>query len=240
MDSRLSADIATQQNAAGAVGKNVQLEASPTADTQAVRLRSLGLLHLAQLTDGLEQGTIDSPVLKRLSRPVELKQLEMLEAELTNQGILPRLRAGVLSLAQHVAQETGVWCWRAERCGVESNSLQFDVEIPRYIIARAGELLAPLSLDTPGPVEPQTGVWRRAAEAPAVAIAELSYLDRFAAYLLGAFYDPANRYQRGLNLVLHVLVGAARAEEEQSSLLCLTLPLSKQAFFHQLKAGKGS
>jgi hypothetical protein len=221
------------------------IELSPV-DQLRGSLRKLGFEHLPELARRQSDGRYESKVLRRLQAPIGLAQVEMLEAELKNQGILPRRLTQSFSLVQIVSQETSMWCWRADRYGSSGAELQFEINLPEYLVARAQELAMSLErddteLDPSDALLKSSGMWRRKVESPASVHEELQYLERFAAYLNGAFDHAANGYQRGLNLVLAVLSCsqlrmAEQREEDARSIFCL--PLKKEEFFQTLKAAK--
>jgi hypothetical protein len=149
---------------------------------------------------------------RRISSPMEIEQLEMLEAELRNQGILPGETEGSGTLSQHALHTASILRWRARRAGIRGNGLHFSVDLPQYLLTRAAELDEQLRRQNDsterqdlGLFVHRSGSWAKAHPALPHLFAELDYLERFAAYLLGAFDESRNTYQQGLNLILRVL-----------------------------------
>lgn len=240
--------VQKQDKFAVEVGKNVppngsgaQVSAAAVDHVWAVASEK-GFSHLFQLRQSFNahNANSESPVSER--EPLGFEQLEMLEAELNNQGILIKNRDYCCSLAQHLEHEANVWRWRAQRFGVDSGTLQFNVDLPRYVLWRAEELINGLDEETLGDIEnhlQRSDAWTLRFERQGTVLAELHYLNGFAAYLSGMFDEASNRYQRGLNLVLKVL--CSKAEEgytevpAQNGSLLITLPIGKREFAALLK-----
>lgn len=162
--------------------------------------------------------------------PVSMSQLEMLEAELNNQGLLSKSRGFSAFLHQRALHETGIWRWRAKRFNLPLDLDSFAIDLPRYIAERAAAITAETDDRRDG--GGKTGFL--GSPGAAALIAELRYLDSFAAYVYGAFDKPKNRYQRGLNLVLRVLSSRHEQSERQEKRL-LILPLTRRTFFNCLR-----
>lgn len=231
------------------VGKNVLLEDTTDCHTEVCRktvweeARGRGLEHLVELKSCLDGDSPPSQIFYRSARPLGFEQLEMLEAELVNQGILVRSKDYCCGLAQHVLHEANIWRWRAQRFGVEGSNLVFNIDLPAYVVYRAEELMcvqheSMFETNLAGQLH-RNDSWWGSLETLGSVIAEIHYLNRFAAYLLGVFDEAANGYQRGLNLVLKVLSREIEQELEveadKSDKLMITLPHSKREFFSRLK-----
>jgi hypothetical protein len=104
------------------------------------------------------------------SRAIGLNELEMLEAELSNQGLIPKYRKNgclrrpssdiepsaraelILSsradscatLAQKASLDAIAWRWRARRSGYKSHEIGFVVDVPNFLLYWAIELSAKL------------------------------------------------------------------------------------------------
>jgi hypothetical protein len=183
--------------------------------------------------------------------PVTIAQLEMLEAELQNQGILPVRGDRTKLLSQFANYEVDLWRWRARRVGSESIEMHFSVDAPRYLIHCALNLLKryeqprgddnAVSEDVSSVMPGASGLieinhsWITHVSSDANLPANLLYLERFATYLLGGYGRALNRFQRGLNVVLRAL-GSPTAPAPGTEAVMLTLPFSRPEFFRALKS----
>ena len=200
--------------------------------------------HLQDLLRAVETETAT-----KADTPMVVATVEMLEAELTNQGILPGLAIGCMSISQNLAHEMNIWRWKARRIGTAHISLIFEVALPHYILERAEKIaLFVAELER----QPDTDsrlyfVQSRHTSTVAFnteeeALSELSYLDAFAAYLTGAFDESENSFQRGLNLILKTLTSRSSesdvtmSADNESIEVRVTLPVSNQHFFRRLKS----
>ncbi len=183
---------------------------------------------------------------ERLQEPLALEQLEMLEAELRNQAILPSLPENTPSLAQAAAVEINLYRWRARRTGVACNKLNFIVDVPRYVASLAVDLTSLLhperfsiTSEEENSRTSQRTTWRTVFTTEDKIRASLEYLELFAAYFKGHFDNPSNGYQRGLNLVLKVLATKQTTESISSVVqenISVCLPI-RQTDFHSLIRG---
>ncbi len=152
----------------------------------------------------------EASVLARpLMHPVEL---EMLEAELENQGFLsapdPRFR-----LSFRLAYECSAFRWRARCYGVSGLPLEFRVNLPRFLLQCANH--AAVNNTDLAPIDGR----------------EMCYLDRFAGYLLGRTITPRNLYDQGMNLVLRVLANPAHQPPNTGrSAVDVVIPTTKFEF----------
>jgi len=204
-------------------------------------LKEQGLKHLSELASRQRDGVYGSNVLRRLQVPLEFSQVEMLEAELKNQGILPNGSGRGYSLTQIGSQESSLWCWRAERYGGKGKTLAFTMLLPEFVVSRAAELIVSADSGESSRQSPSASMHRKKIESPTSMREELNFLERFAAYLCGAYDHAENRYQRGLNLVLQVLscsmLRQSQAEESLDT-LHFCLPITKAEFLTTLKSAK--
>ena len=190
---------------------------------------------------------------------IDADQFEMLEAELQNQGILPRVSNSSYKLSQRASYDAQFWRWRAKRYGAQNVELRFLVDVPKFILSRSEEILEALDNNefAKESAAEQTLLQRASArgESTLNPTSELRYLDQFAAYVMGEFDDSTNRYHQGLNLVLKVLSISTRPPSETGSMvqervenisgvphfrLTATLPLDKEEFFYCLKSTRNS
>ena len=170
---------------------------------------------------------------------LELEQLEMLEAELRNQGILPSPDAPAIGLSQHALHSASILRWRARRAGVAGDTLNFRIDVPRYVLSRAkeiGEELASAGRDNIGSgtelLLRRSASWGKGLESPSRLLGELEYLEAFSAYLLGHFDATTNRYQRGLNVVLRILAGKSKGVEPEAKIV---LPMEVKDFLEAVR-----
>lgn len=233
-------DVQKEDNSASIVGRNFlvpEAQAPAAGETPAAAIPA-AYPNLLVLKQNLAASRHSSPLLARIGTALRIEQVEMLEAELINQGILLNLRSQGYTLSRQIAHEESVWRWRALRFGVEGNVLGFHVWLPAYLVERAQELAAAVPLGQE--VSPLPGSAVPRAEGGLPAAVELQYLERFSAYLNGEFDAASNRYQRGLNVVLRAISAPAKEDTgaEKSPVLDLTLPLTMKAFVHTLKQFK--
>lgn len=163
----------------------------------------------------------------RYPKPLDIEQLEMLEAELQNQNILPKLSDSCLSLAQHALHEKNIWRWCARRYGFNSLNIRFVIDIAKYII-RCGEEILSISTDeVEVTLHGPTSEYRKSVE-------QIQYLDTFADYLTGSMENNQNRYQRGLNLLLKTLAYSPPFQKTPPHLV-VCLPIEKKDFLKLLR-----
>lgn len=160
-----------------------------------------------------------------LRHPLEINSLEMLEAELANQGITslrPQKTTVVseesslwtraqscTSLAQRATLESTVWRWRARRLGMNAKKLRFRVDIRLFLLSWAAELEEALenSHSTDNRVvfirKPQLS--SNGTDDLHQVRQKLIYLDEIAAFLNGDVRRRAHPFDRGLDVILKVL-----------------------------------
>ena len=153
------------------------------------------------------------------SRYLTFEELEMLEAELTNQSIVNPNPERTVTLAQFALLEMNTLRWRALRSGCDSNLLAFRIDLTRYLSRMALGLIHPT---TP---QEQALFWRAGLTGQDRVDAELAYLENFASFLNGGFENAENRYQQGLNVVLRVLSSSQPAADDPS--IILPIPLTE-------------
>lgn len=239
MDTNITADVHKSDDLdASAHSALLELD----APQRILVLRTQGLHHLAKLAERQLEGRYETNVLRRLQVPLEFSQVEMLEAELKNQGILPRNSSHKYSLTQIGSQQSSMWRWRAERYGGKGRTLSFTINLPEFVIYRAEQLLQDSEVaETSAPSGSSASVYGGKIDCKTSRKDELNYLERFAAYLCGAYDHAENRYQRGLNLVLQVLSCSASRSletEREEGQLNFCLPLEKKEFLRKLKSTK--
>ena len=181
-------------------------------------------------------------------QPVSVSSLEMLEAELANQMIVPTLGEHTPSIAQAAAFEANLLQWRARRFGISGTQIQFQIDLGRYVGYLAVELiqlhremkLSPAHL-LRGHLSSKRLSWRAIFPSDEIVRSTLQYLDRFAKYLLADDETAEGRFQRGLNLVLKVLADGdsesrATAREALGNTTHVVLPVITRDYLTRLRA----
>lgn len=220
-------------------GKNCRVE-DFAQERALLRAARSGLIYVPELSLALSSGIYPSKAAEELSEGRPLLQLEMLEAELTNQGILASSSEHPFSLVRQALHETDVWRWRARRLGFDAKQLRFLLCLPHYVVFYAEQLLNDLESASEGTSRIGSQSWHHRYDKQSGVLHELKYLERCAAYLCGAFENTEDRYQRGLNLVLKAIcLGSRQATtDDEQGLLTMTLPLRKQDFYAALRESK--
>ncbi len=201
-----------------------------------------GYRDLLRLEENLTTESGRELIRMHLSHALDFTSFEMLEAELQNQGILNNVSTLSCPLAHQAEHEGNFWRWRALRFGAYSRTFHFLVDVPRYIVWRAHELMEILSLQGADSIgKSGEGLINRAAFSrlhaePRVTIQEeLRYLDAFASYLNGAYDNSENKFQKGLNLLLKTLTNPRRVP---ANAIRVTMPVTREEFFSLVKAEK--
>ncbi len=172
-----------------------------------------------------------SRVLSQFTAPLTAEQLEMLEAELIHQGVLPNLTDRSIRLGHTLSHEINLLRWYARRSGLAGSEISFVVDLPRYILSRASVLA---EFRECGERESNWRLNSSLSEHD-----EFAYLERFAAFLLADRDGGKNRYQKGLNLILRVLarsersLNAKRSTPEETH--SLVLPMQRRELLKILR-----
>lgn len=159
--------------------------------------------------------------------PLSVEALEMLEAELINQGILS---ISADSLSKRARREISLLLWNAKRQNATSDTITFKIDLKAFILFEV------LKLCTNDNVNYSSlhSIKQKLKN-------ELSYLEQFASYLNGAYEIPKSGYEKGLNLVLRAILKVDHQVKEETSQasLCCTLPSSKHDFMLLLSRNTG-
>lgn len=152
----------------------------------------------------------DYPRLNDLSQPARLNlapltlnQLEMLEAELINQGLLP---VSEERIAEAALRQIALFRWKARRFGANQAVIDYRIDLPRFILALATELA-----ESNGEGQYSLTQLGRSLNREA----RLNYLEDMAAFLLEQDQPTQNSYQRGLRLILRILQTPERDIDEK-------------------------
>lgn len=175
------------------------------------------------------------------TRKLTLEQLEIFEAELRNQRILPLLGSATPTLTQDAQMEANLLRWRARRAGFLGSELQFRVDLERYTGMLAVDLMKLQSsgsekndLEQITALSAQRQTLRSAYVTSAIIAEKLLYLDALASYLLGGFDAPQNKYQAGLNLILKIL--SSKSESATNHGVSVVFPVTHKEFLSLVRA----
>jgi len=167
--------------------------------------------------------------------PISLESLEMIEAELLNQGLLPDLGSEAHFLSKQASLEASYWLWRTRRHGVRDSEILFQVDLRAYLLRLVVEYTESFAFKTrrSSPAIRQFTPWTVDESDSMEALEKLRYLNAFASILMSRHKPRAeNRYQRGLDLLLELLAKSAKP----SGVKKLCLPLSRRDFLSFLDA----
>lgn len=236
MESNVASGVQKRKSLRAEPGNNC-LSSSHTLREVTLEAERAGLGCLSRLTLALTQDSYPSKAAENLAQGLPLEDLEMLEAELVNQGILNVSPQCAFSLVRQGMHEINLWRWRAKRIGFDPNRLEFEMSVPHYIIYHSEQLLADLQLAENGASRIGGQSWRYRGSRKTMLMEELRYLDRYAAYLCGEFESTQDRYQQGLNLVLKAICLGARQRRESPAgdALMICLPIGKTDFYQSIR-----
>ena len=215
------------------------LAARATLSEPTTSLSTMLSAHLPPQLQALQQsysasGHYPRQPLSQIPFPMGLEQVEMLEAELLNQRIL-RAKENEARIVSHRAlHNMAYWQWKAERHGVKSSALSFAIDLPKFIIRRAHELLH--IEDDLSREEEYLRASHQHTQGKSLRVKasiELAYVEQVAQYLNGCFEQANNRYEQGLKVVLYA-ISATPIQDSQKTLL--TLPLTTQEFTTTLQS----
>jgi hypothetical protein len=153
-----------------------------------------------------------------VSHPLSIEELEMLEAELINQGILT---PDVDALSKRVRREISLLLWNAKRTGASTGEINFKIDLMSFIVFEVNKL-CPDELCSHHNTHPLRQKMKN----------ELRYLDQFASYLTGAFEEPRSGYEKGLNVVLKAIMKTHETEKTHTP--DIIMPISKQEFMKKI------
>lgn len=192
---------------------------------------------LRQLAASLESASSTNSLIRY--RDLNLEQLEMFEAELRNQGIVPGDSPSSFSIAQHAVHYAAILRWRAARIGITPPKIDFRVDLPRYILARAEEISSSLAPDSSDEdlLLRRTDSWGRERETRGQLLQQAEYLGHLAGFLIGQNDHASNRYERGLSVVLRAVSSSADSAPEQvRDGLEVSLPMTVASFLQLLRS----
>jgi hypothetical protein len=148
-------------------------------------------------------------------RTLHVEELEMLEAELINQGILI---PNVDTLSKRARHEISLLLWYGKKVNISSELFDFRISINNFIKHEIEKNCLPDFESTNSSMMQMRQKSRN----------ELDYLEQFAGYLNGEFENPKSRYEKGLNVVLKAITKTS-APIPSDKIQC-TLPLTRQEF----------
>jgi hypothetical protein len=150
-----------------------------------------------------------------VTRTLHVEELEMLEAELINQGILI---PNVDTLSKRARHEISILLWHGKKVNIQSDLFDFRISIKDLIRHEIEKNCLPDFESTNSSMMQMKQKSRN----------ELDYLEQFAGYLNGEFENPKSRYEKGLNVVLKAITKTC-APVSSDKIKC-TLPLTRQEF----------
>jgi len=154
-----------------------------------------------------------------IKQPLSIEELEMLEAELLNQGIIS---AKSDALSKRVRREIALLIWNGKRNSSNFSSPNFRIELKSFIKFETIKLTTLNDNLKDQQIAPKIKLKQ-----------DLKYLDEFAAYLNGAFENTKSSYEKGLNLVLRAIM---KTTEEIDENLSFILPISKAEFIRKINS----
>lgn len=137
-----------------------------------------------------------------LKEPLAIENLDLLEAELNNQGIVP---VPAVTLTQQATRDASYLRWKL-RCRGVQQEFRFLVDIARYLNSWAEKIKIQLASFSESSL--LSGLeFADSAELgdQQSALAQLYYLDSLAAYVIGRFSGQKHSLNHGLNLLLRHL-----------------------------------
>lgn len=179
-----------------------------------------------------------------LRQILSIEQVEMLEAELKNQGLIPDTQN---SLAQSAYQLVGLLRWRANRAGFFLKEIELVIDLPAFIINRAQTLAADLEVlaEEQNLLAARGYGWGQNFTTSSL-LREISYLEGLAKYLLQRDGKKEKTpYEKAQDILLSLLAKSYFQRSEQPAVswerhdkLRLCLPISIQEFIAELSEAK--
>ncbi|HMO18543.1 MAG TPA: hypothetical protein PKA63_10120 [Oligoflexia bacterium] len=173
--------------------------------------------HLFRLVCNKNNSNLFENEKKRLQRPVSLVSLEMLEAELVNQGLIDKNQDSLAKFARH---QISLLVWQARRLMLPLENIEFLIDVTELIIKLAYQAVSYSS----GEINKNLSYSDN----------QLRYLEQFSAYLTGIYQTPTNKYEQGMNLVLKS-ISETNINSTDKTIKCV-IPLSKTNFVEMLKS----
>ena len=206
------------QNNSTPLQYRASLIASPLIEEFKDKLITLKLFKLLALYENL----LTNSDIEILPHPIKLLDFEMLEAELVNQGILPKTNE---TLSQSIAREVSHLKWTASNYRKENTEFTLLVDVPTYVIKKAIQNLE--LIDNNG------------FSLDFLSNKEITYLEQFAAYLNGEYESASNTYEKGLNLILRTIKSSGLIvdhNEDNSKSINIILPIDKKNFMQRISS----
>jgi hypothetical protein len=159
--------------------------------------------------------------------PLTLDELEMLEAELQNQNIIPTLDDSHITLSQSAAATINLMRWKAQRYGINPANFNFRINLQEFIISAAQLTLNNQKLSPTLPTDSEF----------------IDYLECFAEYLIAEHHTSASfpnmtSFQKGMHLVIKIL-NRSNIPSTLQSTREIVLPISRNRFLEELRKVKG-
>jgi hypothetical protein len=163
---------------------------------------------------------------------ISIEQLEMLEAELRNQGITSD--NGAVYLAQIASLDRNMLRWRARRSSIVCPELLFSLDIMAYLMRTACELIASLDGTEPDDQTRSRFLWHALISTREQALTQIDYLEQLAFFFDGDESRTSNRFQQGLTLLLRILIKPERREAPENAVQ-VTLPTTSRELLNLLR-----
>ena len=180
-------------------------------------LLRLNLVQLNRLCLKIIQGE----PLQILSAPLTLVEFEMLEAELRNQGILPKTKE---TISQNLEIELTHLQWLVRNHLKENEELLPFINVPNYLFKK-----------TISNIEILTTLTSNAEDSK---LEEFKYFEQLAAYINGEYEEVSNPFEKGLNVVLKTIRSGTNSIEngdsELNKQIKIILPVDRKNLIKQV------
>lgn len=169
--------------------------------------------------------------------------LEMLEAELQNQSILPKSSERILHVAYRACHEINYLRWRARGSGLNATGIRFVIDLARYIIhcSMTHCSISDFSNNTIDTINHEPSIPLRLSKYDTrYDIQTMEYFESFAGYLTGKYTRDTNKYNKGLNTLLTMMTHRQKDtdfnKQADTATHTITLPISKADYMEAIKS----
>lgn len=152
--------------------------------------------------------------------PLSPAGIEMLEAELQNQGVLPNTAGDILPLSYRIGHQVSFMRWKARSHGLYSPNTLFAVDLPNYLIQVGAGLL---SHDSKSEVTSMP--LRLSCHDLRFNIVELHYLNSLAAFLVRPQESRSNKFSKGLDLVIYSILRSELVDANDPNVVVLPVTI---------------
>ena len=176
----------------------------------------------------LELSKLNSGYLFRRKRrkPIFLEELEMLESEMIKQGVVVK-GPTIPRVSELVKKEIKKYKNREKSSGLQTDSFQYEIDLEKFILKTAEELLYSLENNTFN--NPRSYI-----------LSCIGYFERFSKFL-NEFDKLDSSNHKELSLILRILKSPTRPKlkDKLTYSMCITLPITPIEFKKKLKQVKG-